>query len=94
MCSFSDIFYLLLVYNSMRSEIIQFHNCLILRDGKIIKEDLWTCDGKIVDPEPIFFDKKDYADIKIDCKGLLIAPGFIDLQVNGNIILRLCFLRW
>lgn len=68
----------------MGNEIIQFHNCFILRDGKIIKEDLWTCDGKIVNPEPIFFDQKDYADIKIDCEGLTIAPGFIDVQVNGN----------
>lgn len=68
----------------MKSDIIQFHNCFILRDGQIIKEDLWTCEGKIVDPEPIFFDKKDYADIKIDCQGLLIAPGYIDLQVNGG----------
>lgn len=71
----------------MKSDIIQFHNCFILRDGQIIKEDLWTCEGKIVDPEPIFFDKKDYADIKIDCQGLLIAPGYIDLQVNGSNIL-------
>ncbi|EFX87360.1 hypothetical protein DAPPUDRAFT_307072 [Daphnia pulex] len=68
----------------MGNEIIQFHNCFILRDGKIIKEDLWTCDGKIVNPEPIFFDQKDYADIKIDCEGLTIAPGFIDVQVNGG----------
>ncbi|KZS11258.1 N-acetylglucosamine-6-phosphate deacetylase [Daphnia magna] len=68
----------------MKSDIIQFHNCFILRDGQIIKEDLWTCERKIVDPEPIFFDKKDYADIKIDCQGLLIAPGYIDLQVNGG----------
>ena len=73
----------------MASEIIQFHNCFILRDGKIIKEDLWTCEGKIVDPEPIFFDQKDYADIKIDCEGLIIAPGFIDVQVNGNYFISL-----
>ncbi len=68
----------------MGSEIIQFHNCYILRDGKITKDDLWTRGGKIVNPEPIFFDQKDYADIKIDCQKLLIAPGFIDVQVNGS----------
>ena len=68
----------------MGSEIIQFYNCFILRDGQIKKDDLWTCGGKIVNPEPIFFDKKDYADIKIDCQGLMITPGFIDVQVNGN----------
>lgn len=69
---------------SMENDIIQFHNCLILRDRVITKEDLWTRAGKIVDPEPIFFDQKNYADLKIDCQGLLIAPGFIDVQVNGT----------
>lgn len=68
----------------MDMDIIQFHNCFILLDGVIKKEDLWTQNGKIVNPEPIFFDQKDYADIKVDCHGLLIAPGFIDVQINGT----------
>lgn len=63
---------------------MQFHNCFILRDGMIRKEDLWTCYGKIVDPEMIVLDRN-FADVKrIDCQGLLIAPGFIDVQLNGN----------
>nr|CAG4649338.1 EOG090X06GX [Scapholeberis mucronata] len=65
-------------------DIVKFHNCSLLRDGEIVKEDLWTCGGKIVNPEPIFFDKKDSADVFVDCRGLLIAPGFIDVQVNGG----------
>lgn len=67
-----------------KTEIIQFHNCRILREGKILVEDLWTRGGKIIDPEPVFFDEKVFADIRIDCQGLLISPGFIDVQVNGN----------
>jgi N-acetylglucosamine-6-phosphate deacetylase len=39
---------------------------------------------KIVDPEKVFFDEKISADVQIDCKGALIAPGFIDLQINGK----------
>lgn len=70
----------------MNGEIKQFHNCMILRNGKIIKEDLWTRYGKIINPEPLFFDEKQYADVKIDCQGALISPGFIDLQVNGECI--------
>lgn len=70
-------------------DIIKFHNCFLLRDGEIVKEDLWTCGGKIVNPEPIFFDKKDSADVRVDCRGLLIAPGFIDVQVNGNDLLTI-----
>lgn len=75
----------------MSEEIIQFHNCLILRDGDILREDLWTRGGKIINPEPVFFDEKGYADVKIDCHGLLIAPGFIDVQVNGKFILYLSY---
>ena len=66
-------------------KVIQFHNCKIARNGKIIKEDLWTRNGKIIDPEPLFFDEKNYADVRINCSGALISPGFIDLQINGNL---------
>ncbi|CAG2111430.1 unnamed protein product, partial [Medioppia subpectinata] len=59
-------------------------NCEILRDHKIIREDLWVRNGKIVNPEPIYYLETRLADISIDCKGLLIAPGYIDLQINGH----------
>jgi len=31
--------------------------------------------GKILNPEPLFYDEKKSADIVIDCHGSLIAPG-------------------
>lgn len=40
------------------SELIKFKNCRILRNHKIITEDLWVRNGKIIDPEVIFFDEK------------------------------------
>lgn len=64
--------------------LTQFYNCRILRNHKIIDDYLWVRDGKIVDPEKIFFDEKITPDKKIDCEGLIIAPGFIDLQINGG----------
>lgn len=64
--------------------IKQFTDCRILRDHKIIKEDLWVRDGKILNPEKIFFDERKNADVKISCKGAIIAPGFIDIQINGS----------
>jgi N-acetylglucosamine-6-phosphate deacetylase len=72
--------------SGMKSDkkLLQFRNCLIMRDHAIITEDFWVRDGKIVDPERVFFDEKISADIQIDCKGALIAPGFIDLQINGK----------
>lgn len=40
------------------SSLIKFKNSRILRNHKIIKEDLWVRDGKIIDPEKVFFDEK------------------------------------
>lgn len=69
------------------SELQQFVNCRILRDGKLIKEDLWVRNGLIVNPEKVFFDEKIQSDVKVDCKGAIIAPGFIDVQINGEKIM-------
>lgn len=34
--------------------------------------------------EKVFFDERVRADVQVDCQGLIIAPGFIDIQVNGS----------
>lgn len=65
-------------------KLYQFINCKILRDHKIIREDIWVRNGKLVDPEKIFFDEKVSADVKIDCGNKLIVPGFIEIQINGK----------
>jgi hypothetical protein len=43
------------------SKLTKFFNCRILRDHKIIKEDLWVREGKIINPEKVFFDEKKQA---------------------------------
>lgn len=50
----------------------------------MFREDLWVREGKILDPEKLFFDEKGFADQRIDCKNKIIAPGFIDVQINGK----------
>nr|NP_001298638.1 putative N-acetylglucosamine-6-phosphate deacetylase [Papilio polytes]BAM20462.1 n-acetylglucosamine-6-phosphate deacetylase [Papilio polytes] len=67
-----------------KSGLTRFHNCNILRGGKIIKEDLWIRDGKIINPEQVFYVEQAEADTTIDCDNLLITPGFIDIQINGG----------
>lgn len=67
-------------------KVIQFWNCNLLRNHQIIKDDLWIRGGIILDPHVVFFDENVAADVKIDCKGLLIAPGYIDVQINGNTV--------
>lgn len=68
---------------SFRDEIVQFKNCRLIRNHQIIVDDLWIKNGKIIDPEPVFFDQKYRSDRQIDCNNALIAPGFIDIQING-----------
>ncbi|XP_068434147.1 N-acetylglucosamine-6-phosphate deacetylase isoform X2 [Clinocottus analis] len=64
--------------------ISQFINCRVLREQRLQREDLWVRDGRILDPEKLFFDEQGYADERVDCEGSIIAPGFIDVQINGG----------
>lgn len=52
--------------------------------GSSVREDLWVREGKILNPEKLFFDEKGSADIQLNCKDSIIAPGFIDVQINGK----------
>ncbi|XP_067640648.1 N-acetylglucosamine-6-phosphate deacetylase isoform X2 [Eurosta solidaginis] len=67
-----------------QSELLQFVNCRLVRNHKLIKEDLWVRNGKIINPEPVFFDEKQQAHRQIDCENAIIAPGYIELQINGG----------
>ncbi|XP_074650123.1 N-acetylglucosamine-6-phosphate deacetylase-like isoform X2 [Tubulanus polymorphus] len=64
--------------------IIRFTNCHILRQHKIVKDDLWVRDGKFLDPNKLFFEEKGWSDVIVDCFGATISPGYIDLQINGG----------
>ncbi|XP_075941301.1 N-acetylglucosamine-6-phosphate deacetylase [Anarhichas minor] len=66
------------------ASITQFINCRILREHQLQREDLWVRDGRILDPEKLFFDEQGYADEHVNCEGSIIAPGFIDVQINGG----------
>lgn len=56
--------------------VYQFTNAQLVIDGSLTKGDLWISNGKIVPPQS-------QADQVIDLKENIIAPGFIDLQING-----------
>ena len=68
----------------MEDTVTQFFNCFILRKHEILKEDLFIRNGKILNPESLFYDERRQAELKIDCQGLLIGPGLIDIQINGG----------
>ena len=71
--------------SSRDATLFRFHNCRILRDHEIVRDDLWVRDARIVNPERVFFDERRSADVQIDCRDAIIAPGFIDVQINGKL---------
>jgi N-acetylglucosamine-6-phosphate deacetylase len=72
----------------MPSRLVQFVNCRLLRDHRLVRDDLWVRDGRIENPERLFFDERLSADLQVDCQGAILAPGFIDLQINGRCPIR------
>lgn len=56
---------------------------MLLR-GELVVGDVWVRGGKVIDPMKLFFRERRLPDRVLDCSGLLVAPGFIDLQVNGQ----------
>ncbi|CAG9856620.1 unnamed protein product [Phyllotreta striolata] len=64
--------------------ITKFWNCRILKKGRFLEEDLYVRNGKIIDSEELFYNEKKVPHFDVDCKGMYIAPGLIDLQINGG----------
>ena len=48
----------------------------LLRDHRLVQEDLWVVNGKIAPPQK-------RVDKEHSMRGKIIAPGYIDLQING-----------
>ena len=68
---------------SSSEKITVFRNCYLVRDHAIVKDDMWVRGGKIINPHHVLLREKRNFDSEVDCKGLLLAPGLIDLQING-----------
>ena len=56
----------------------------MLRRGELVAGDVWMREGRIVEPQKLFYEEKQAPDEVVDCRGLIVAPGFIDLQINGE----------
>ncbi|XP_037670260.1 N-acetylglucosamine-6-phosphate deacetylase isoform X3 [Choloepus didactylus] len=67
-----------------RAPVLRFTNCRLLRGRALLREDLWVREGRILDPEKLFFEERREADEQRDCGGRILAPGFIDVQINGG----------
>jgi N-acetylglucosamine-6-phosphate deacetylase len=65
--------------------LIKFTNCRLSINGTLLEKDLWvdSTKGIIVDSQKIFYDNRSMPDQIINLDGKIIAPGFIDIQING-----------
>ena len=81
---------------SSRGKVLQFTNCRVYSDGVFKSEDLWVRDGRVIDPARRFWEAATFSefacDVIVDCEGLILCPGFLDLQFNGALRLLLLFL--
>lgn len=68
----------------MNSAIITcYRGGLTPRDKQLEKRDIWVREGKIVEPQQLFFREHKSPDYVINCSDHIVAPGFIDIQING-----------
>ncbi|KAI1618744.1 N-acetylglucosamine-6-phosphate deacetylase [Exophiala viscosa] len=65
--------------------LIKFTNGYLLKDGQLVSGDLWVSSetGRIMSPQTAFYSSRRTADKIIDLQGKILAPGFIDVQING-----------
>uniref|UniRef100_A0A914WR43 N-acetylglucosamine-6-phosphate deacetylase n=1 Tax=Plectus sambesii TaxID=2011161 RepID=A0A914WR43_9BILA len=66
------------------SHLVQFRNCRVLRGHALRTEDMWVRGSVVANPEQVFYGERRVADLHVDCQGLILAPGFIDIQINGG----------
>jgi N-acetylglucosamine-6-phosphate deacetylase len=71
--------------NRARNGLTKFTNCRLLRGNKLVSEDLWvsSVSGKIIHSQASFYDELVLPDQTVDLGGRIIAPGMIDVQLNG-----------
>ncbi|OQD78606.1 hypothetical protein PENDEC_c001G06148 [Penicillium decumbens] len=65
--------------------ITKFTNCRLVRGSSLVEQDLWidSLTGKILKDQEAFYELHLSPDQIIDLGGRILAPGLIDVQING-----------
>ena len=65
--------------------ITKFTNCRLVRGSSLVEQDLWidSLTGKILKDQEAFYELHLSPDEIIDLGGRVVAPGMIDVQLNG-----------
>jgi N-acetylglucosamine-6-phosphate deacetylase len=73
------------VRSASKSGVVKFTNCRLLRGNQLVNDDLWISSrsGKILNGQEVFFSEKSSPDQIINLQGRILAPGFIETQMNG-----------
>lgn len=70
------------------TSVLKLENVRVLRGGRLQQTYLWVADGKIVDPQARFWHARAQpqfaAHTVVNGRGCIVAPGFIELQLNGG----------
>jgi N-acetylglucosamine-6-phosphate deacetylase len=68
-----------------RERITKFTNCRLVKGNELVEQDLWvsSATGKIVRSQEVFYGENVVPDTTINLGGKIIAPGLIDVQLNG-----------
>ncbi len=71
--------------------VIRFKGGEVCSDNGVLeKGDVWVRGGKIIEPMQVFYEERKAPDVTVDCRGLIVAPGFIDIQINGVQLFYCC----
>lgn len=65
--------------------ITKLTNCRLVRGDALVWDDVWvsSATGKILRSQAAFYDELTMPDETIDLGGRIVAPGFIECQLNG-----------
>ncbi len=68
-----------------REIITKFANCRLVIENELVEQDLWvsSATGKILRSQEVFYGENVVPDITINLRGKIVAPGLIDVQLNG-----------
>ncbi|KAJ6145229.1 hypothetical protein N7470_009124 [Penicillium chermesinum] len=68
-----------------KPRITKFTNCRLVRGASLVEQDLWidSLTGKILKDQEAFYELHLSPDEVIDLGGRILAPGLIDVQLNG-----------
>lgn len=70
--------------SATEGKVIKIINARLLLQHELVENTyLWLRDGKIVDPQELFFNDHREPDQIIDAQNAIVVPGYLDLQING-----------